>query len=468
MDLLVSGLMINGNDEFRSGKKLGKGYRSVGDLEYHEIWEYITPFVRNIHRYDCEGVVVHDGLSEDFVNEYSSGNLKFEYIKNIPAHHANYERRHFAYKAFLENHTEIERLWLVDANDIGFIKHPFEWLADTKLAVGEEWTAYNVNKWFIDGLQYLPLEYSKIILEDSGERYPVNCGAWGGTREEVYKVLVEFCDHLEKLKHHVDENPPPHSIVLDMHAFAGALLYKDDLKLFKMDGQTIHNGVPSPLTHDRKSALNLDEKENNPLSAVFAKIKFLHYLPGWCQESKAMELLQLVLRQRPRLCVEIGVHGGRSLIAQALGLQHLKRGVIYGIDPWRTEFAKEGNQHGSNNTEWNQDNLNNVYDQFMNALTTLSLNPYVRILCGASQDVCDVFENESIDILHIDGNHAEIPALRDVTTYLPKVRQDGWIWFDDTDWESTRPAIRLINNTCDVVGDWENYRLYRKKVKKTK
>jgi predicted O-methyltransferase YrrM len=465
MDLIVGGLMINGNDAFRSGKKLGRGYRSVGDLEFCEVWEYIKPFVRNLYRYDCKGVIIHDGLPDDFITEYSNDQLKFEFVNGIPKHHANYERRHFAFKIWLEQHKEIKRLWLIDANDIGFTKHPFEWMDENqnKLAIGEEWTAYGKNQWFIDALKYLPPEYKKLMLDDNPERFPVNCGAWGGLREDVMTALRDFCNHIEKLKAYLDDNPAPHALVLDMHAFAAALLQRKDLKLFKMDGRTVHNGVASPLIHDRKPALELDEKENNPLTSVYGKLKLINYLPGWCQENKATEMLNFTIRQRPKVCVEIGVYGGRSLIAQALGLQHLKRGVIYGIDPWKIDSVKEGGQFGVDVKHWNQEQLNTVYEQFVVALTALNLHQHTRIVCGESQNVSDIFEDESVDVLHIDGNHAELPALRDVTVYLPKVKSGGWVWFDDTDWDTTQPALKMLVNSCNLVSDWGNFRLYRKK-----
>ena len=37
----------------------------------------------------------------------------------------------------------------------------------------------------------------------------------------------------------------------------------------------------------------------------------------------------------------------------------------------------------------------------------------------------DLFADESIDILHVDGNHTENVALNDAKQYLPKVKKEG-------------------------------------------
>ena len=70
---------------------------------------------------------------------------------------------------------------------------------------------------------------------------------------------------------------------------------------------------------------------------------------------------------------------------------------------------------------------------------------------------------EQIDILHIDGNHSELASVRDVTTWLPRVKSGGYIWFDDTNWATTQRAIALLYVSCEVVKDVGDCRLFRKR-----
>ena len=70
--------------------------------------------------------------------------------------------------------------------------------------------------------------------------------------------------------------------------------------------------------------------------------------------------------------------------------------------------------------------------------------------------------NPEVDILHIDGGHAEENALEDVRVYVPLVRKGGYVWFDDSNWPSTQAAMRKLEETCRLENDQGTYRLYRK------
>lgn len=52
-------------------------------------------------------------------------------------------------------------------------------------------------------------------------------------------------------------------------------------------------------------------------------------------------------------------------------------------------------------------------------------------MCMSSRHALSHFMNESIDILHINGNHTEANALADVQMFLPKLKKGGYLWFDD-------------------------------------
>ena len=44
-------------------------------------------------------------------------------------------------------------------------------------------------------------------------------------------------------------------------------------------------------------------------------------LEGWVSPERGVELFDLIVQEKPVICVEIGVFGGRSLISQAYGLR---------------------------------------------------------------------------------------------------------------------------------------------------
>lgn len=62
-----------------------------------------------------------------------------------------------------------------------------------------------------------------------------------------------------------------------------------------------------------------------------------------------------------------------------------------------------------------------------------------------------------IDILHIDGNHSEEPSFLDVVTYYPKVKSDGYIWFDDIKrFPSTQRAVDYLYKHCTCARTVDN------------
>lgn len=188
-------------------------------------------------------------------------------------------------------------------------------------------------------------------------------------------------------------------------------------------------------------------------------------LLGWCTPEKAEAMADLILQEAPLLCVEIGVFGGRSLVAQALALRELEgktghHGLVWGIDPWTTDAALEGENGNENDEWWAKQNLAQIRNGLLGAIDDNDLWPWTRIAISKSADLDQSFWD--IDILHIDGNHSEECSTTDVKIWLPAVKEGGYIWFDDTNWKSTSKAVRMLDKACQVVKDVGACRLYRK------
>lgn len=186
-----------------------------------------------------------------------------------------------------------------------------------------------------------------------------------------------------------------------------------------------------------------------------SKITESQRLPGWAVLEKARMLAGLVVREKPNVVVELGVFGGKSLAPLALALQHNRRGIVYGVDPWTIRACQEHYPEDDANAVWwtENANLDTVFTTFVQYVTEQNLWPYVRLLCAPSQDVAQVFDETPIDVLHIDGNHSREASMRDVRLYITRVRPGGWVWFDDTQWESTQDAQRLMECYCRCVID---------------
>lgn len=189
-----------------------------------------------------------------------------------------------------------------------------------------------------------------------------------------------------------------------------------------------------------------------------------HSLPlmeGWLTVARGMEMAELVVTIEPETVVEIGVFGGRSLLAQALALRDVGRGVIYGIDPWKKQTAVEGQTDDESKKWWQNLDLEAIHHKAMQSIWKWNLDKHVVILRSASEHCVQCIP--PIDILYIDGCHSEETSCQDVRLYLPKVKQNGYIWFDDSDWLSTQKAMMMLDASCVKTRDAGNYRLYVKR-----
>lgn len=175
---------------------------------------------------------------------------------------------------------------------------------------------------------------------------------------------------------------------------------------------------------------------------------------GWCNEAKSLALAKYAWDSK--VCVEIGVYAGKSLIAQAIALQEANQGgIIYGIDPWKKEPALEGEMAKADADWWSKLDYHEIHRHAVEAVWRLALDNRV-VLLRTTSDMASLLFNASdplrnIDLLHIDGNHSEQSSMADVERWLPRLSTGGILAMDDTDWPSTRKAVEMIESCCQFL-----------------
>lgn len=193
---------------------------------------------------------------------------------------------------------------------------------------------------------------------------------------------------------------------------------------------------------------------------------------GWCTDEKRNFIHDLVISTNSKFCVEIGVYKGSSLFSFAEGLEKTE-GSIVGIDPWSFEMSKNEfpplwdknfENYIYNELLKGQETFDELYKGVYDIIQDNELSNTIRLIRKPSEDVFIDFDLESIDILHIDGNHNELNASRDILLYLPLVKKNGYIIMDDSDWDAVRKSINkfLIPN-CELVQDFGYFSCYKKK-----
>lgn len=184
-------------------------------------------------------------------------------------------------------------------------------------------------------------------------------------------------------------------------------------------------------------------------------------LPGWCTVQKGLKMAETVVLEKPVTCVELGVFGGRSLVALALALKELGRGKVYGVDPYTAAASLEGKNDPENDAWWSQLSYDEIHAAAVKAVEDLNLTSHAEIFRMRSQDAAARFER--IDLLHQDSNHSEEVSCAEVDLYS-KLLKPGGIWImDDTDWQTTRKALgKLLGLGFEEVHRDQRWMIFRK------
>ena len=186
-------------------------------------------------------------------------------------------------------------------------------------------------------------------------------------------------------------------------------------------------------------------------------------MEGWCSHEKAVELFNLVESTKPKLCVEIGVFGGRSLVAIAMGLQKLGEGIIFGIDPWNIDACLEGTSSDVNKDWWANVPWEGIIGSYFDKIQEFELLSYTSHIAKHDKDCLCYFADGSIDLIHFDSNHSEEVSCRTVKDWWPKLKQGSVIIMDDIDWDGQDKALILLKSLgVKVIKEYLKFGIYSK------
>jgi len=191
------------------------------------------------------------------------------------------------------------------------------------------------------------------------------------------------------------------------------------------------------------------------------------HMHGWCSIEKACKIVEIIWDNKLKNCLEIGVFGGKSLLAQALTLKYMGDGKAFGIDPWNIDDALEEMKDEAHRNWWAAINMNDIFESCQHHLRLLGCAGFFDLIKDKAENVVNIFNDNFLDFLHIDGNHSEMLSYKDATLYLPKVKSGGYIFFDDIYWSegngvTTRKAIGFLLESCERVDIVEDCLILKK------
>ncbi|MEY3451091.1 MAG: hypothetical protein RL711_917 [Bacteroidota bacterium] len=127
----------------------------------------------------------------------------------------------------------------------------------------------------------------------------------------------------------------------------------------------------------------------------------------------------LITVLKPRTIVELGTHTGNSYCSFCQTIVKEKLSTkAFAVDTW------QGDEHAGNYSDDIYNELKGYHDPLYKSFSTLLRKTFEEALSD--------FDNQSIDLLHIDGLHTYEAVKNDFETWLPKVSSRGVVIFHDT------------------------------------
>ncbi len=154
-----------------------------------------------------------------------------------------------------------------------------------------------------------------------------------------------------------------------------------------------------------------------PDDIIYERPKRVVFPYSWVEHiPTAFKLVDIL---SPKIIVELGTHSGNSFCAFNQVVKKLNlNSKCFAIDTW------EGDKHSGK------------YDQVVfNELSDYCKIHYSQtafLIKKQFDDALDEFQNNSIDLLHIDGLHTYEAVSNDFYKWLPKLSNQGVVLFHDT------------------------------------
>ena len=123
--------------------------------------------------------------------------------------------------------------------------------------------------------------------------------------------------------------------------------------------------------------------------------------------------------------LEIGVFYGSNIISFALSEygKH-SESELHAIDPW-IDYSDYSEYKGQQDM---------IYNTYKKNIHQFGLHDRINEHRGFSADELLKLEDESFDMIYIDGNHEPEYVLQDAVLSFRKLKQGGYLIFDDYGW----------------------------------
>ena len=167
----------------------------LGNVRNEPSIDYIAPWYRSIEKTGVRGIIIHDGIDENFISRYQTDKILFR--KYLPGQYSIFEERWFAYYMFLAG-TNIRKAFFTDINDVYITKDPFPLIEnDLALYIGKD----NANKikdsgWLLTELKEVESDANIKAPFLYTYQYAYNAGVVGGSRNVLLFLMSKAINYI--------------------------------------------------------------------------------------------------------------------------------------------------------------------------------------------------------------------------------------------------------------------------------
>jgi hypothetical protein len=169
-------------------------------------------------------------------------------------------------------------------------------------------------------------------------------------------------------------------------------------------------------------------------------------LEGWFNmENQYLELLDEV--PEGGIFVELGAYKGKSTSFIVTEIINKDKNIKF-----HTIDTFEGDSGSNDENEVNAYRnviVSNMYEEFNK--NTEHLKEYFNVIVGKSDESSEFFEDDSVDVIFIDAGHSYESVIKDIKSWLPKIKNGGVMSGHDynNSWTGVKMAVNEIFNKID-------------------
>jgi hypothetical protein len=156
---------------------------------------YIQPWYESLLKINVSGIILHDGLEQDFINRYQNEQIQFRFCEL--GNYSIFEERWLLYHVLLNQLPKLEKVFFTDSNDVYITKNPFQLIKNKNaLYVGRD-SAYRIKDsgWLKDECDKFDEESNYQLLKTYPYQWVYNAGVVGGSTS----LLFFFTSEMSKL-----------------------------------------------------------------------------------------------------------------------------------------------------------------------------------------------------------------------------------------------------------------------------